>query len=197
MRPDRFSITHFIFSKALPFLITGISFFYSLLLLSCKDQTTQNHTSNIVFPDSNVSFSKYVEPLFQETCLGGGCHGGSQPAANLDLETDMWHSLIDYTPQIVLVRNGNNSPLVKYLDGRLAPQMPLRSQPLTTNQINGVKKWSLRGWNAVSWTFLPAGWTILRSLEKMLVWDGTSFTEITALGENRPCSNYKSVPTEK
>ena len=116
-------------------------FFGALLLTSCKDQTNQNHSSTIVFPDSNISFSKHVEPLFQETCLGAGCHGGAQPAVNLNLETDAWHSLIDYTPPLILVKNGTNSPLVKYLDGRLAPQMPLRSQPLTTNQINGVKKW--------------------------------------------------------
>jgi hypothetical protein len=89
-----------------------------------------------------VSFTKQVEPLFQQTCVASGCHGGSQPAAQLNLEYGVcWRSLIDYLPPIVLVKNGNNSPLVKYLDGRLTPQMPLQSQPLTTNQINGVKKW--------------------------------------------------------
>jgi len=51
-------------------------------------------------------------------------------------------SLIDYVPPIVIVKNGNESPLVKYLDGRLAPQMPLPSATLTTNQINGVKTWN-------------------------------------------------------
>jgi hypothetical protein len=110
-------------------------------LFSCKDQTNQSRTSNIIFPTSGVSFSKHVEPLFQQTCIGAGCHGGSQPAVNLNLEINVWSSLIDYLPPIVLVKNGNKSPLVMYLDGRLAPQMPLREQPLTTNQINGVKTW--------------------------------------------------------
>jgi hypothetical protein len=115
----------------------------AFILLSCKDQTNQSGTSNIIFPDSLVSFSRQVEPLFQQTCAAGGCHGGSQPAANLNLEIDAWHSLIDYLPPIVLVKNGNNSPLVMYIDGsnRRSPRMPLNSQPLTTNQINGVKKW--------------------------------------------------------
>jgi hypothetical protein len=122
-------------------LIFGLLVICAFTWLSCKDQTNQSHTSNIIFPDSNVSFSKHVEPLFQQTCIAGGCHGGSQPAANLNLEFDAWHSLIDYLPPIVLVKNGNKSPLVMYLDGRLAPQMPLREQPLTTNQINGVKTW--------------------------------------------------------
>jgi len=110
-------------------------------MLSCKDQTNQNLTSNIVFPDSLVSFSKQVQPLFQQTCAASGCHGGSQQAANLNLEIDPWHSLINYVPPIVLVKNGTNSLLVMRIDGRTPPQMPLRSQPLSTNQINGVKKW--------------------------------------------------------
>jgi hypothetical protein len=124
-------------------LIFGFLIFCAIDQLSCKDQTNQNLTSNIVFPDSLVSFNRQVGPLFQQTCVAGGCHGGSQPAANLNLEIDAWHSLIDYLPPIIIVKNSNNSPLVMYIDGsnRRSPRMPLNSQPLTTNQINGVKKW--------------------------------------------------------
>jgi hypothetical protein len=122
-------------------LVHGLFMLCLFNLSSCKDQTNQNLTSNIVFPDSLVSFSKQVEPLFHQTCVSAGCHGGNQPAANLNLEIDVWHSLIDYSPPIVLPKNGKNSILVMRIDGRIAPQMPLRSQPLTTNQINGVKKW--------------------------------------------------------
>jgi hypothetical protein len=122
-------------------IFLGLVIYFLASLLSCKDQTNQNLTSNIVFPDSLVSFSKQVEPLFRQTCVAAGCHGGSQPAANLNLDSDAWHSLIDYSPPIILPKNGTNSILVMRLDGRIAPQMPLRSQPLTINQIKGVKKW--------------------------------------------------------
>ena len=122
-------------------VVLGFIFLCIIILSSCKDQTNQSGASNIVFPASGVSFYKQVEPLFLQTCTAGGCHGGSQPAANLNLEVDTWHSLINFLPPIILVKNGTNSPLVKYLNGELAPQMPLRQQPLTTNQINGVKTW--------------------------------------------------------
>jgi len=140
---DLFTKTPKKYLFVLSLLIFGILIVCIFTLLSCKDQTNQSNTSNIIFPDSLVSFSKQVEPLFQQTCIAGGCHGGSQPAANLNLEIDAWHSLINYLPPIVLPRNGNNSPLVMYIDGsnRRSPRMPLNSQPLTTNQINGVKKW--------------------------------------------------------
>jgi hypothetical protein len=129
------------YSLAQYFLRIGFLSAFVLILFSCKDQTDQNFTSNIVFPDSLVSFNNQVKPLFLQTCAASGCHGGTQPAANLNLEINTWISLIDYSPQIVTPNNGSNSLLVKYIDGRISPQMPLRSQPLKTNQINGVRKW--------------------------------------------------------
>ena len=131
------------FSFILSILLTiGMLVIYSLSTISCKDQSSNNnHTSNIVFPDSGISFNKYVQPLFQQTCVFGGCHSDNQPAANLNLQDDPWHALINYQPSIVTPKNGNGSQLVMYLDGRLSPQMPLRSTPLTQNQIKGVKKW--------------------------------------------------------
>lgn len=119
--------------------IVGVLFILSLISPSCKDQTTNNGTSNIVFPDSNISFTKHVEPLFIQTCIG--CHNSTQALASLDLETDMWHALRDHQPQIVIPGQGSISPLVLCLEGKGGlPQMPPK-QPLTTNQINGVKKW--------------------------------------------------------
>jgi hypothetical protein len=139
---DKFTKVQKRYFRPLILLAAGFLFFCIFALFSCKDQTNQTGPSDIIFPDSLVSFSKHVEPLFQKTCVASGCHGGSLPAANLDLDYGVsWHSLIDYLPPLVLVKNGKNSPLIMYLDGRLTPQMPLRSQPLTKNQIDGVKKW--------------------------------------------------------
>ena len=116
-------------------------FWFAFFAFSCADENNQTYTSDIVFPDSLISFTKHVEPLFRQTCVSSQCHGGSQPAANLTLEYDAWHSLIDYQPKIVIPSHGSTSPLVMYLDGRLSPQMPFRNKPLTTNQIDGVRKW--------------------------------------------------------
>jgi hypothetical protein len=120
-------------------LIIGLLFAYTFALFSCKDQTNQSSPSNIVFPPSGVSFSKQVEPLFQQTCAAAGCHGGSQPAAGLNLEIDPWHSLINYLPPLIIVKNGAQSPLYTEIAGN-PPLMP-PNQRLTQNQIDGVKKW--------------------------------------------------------
>jgi hypothetical protein len=110
-----------------------------MVLFSCKDQTTQSSTSSIVFPTSGVSFSKQVEPLFQQTCAASGCHGGSQPAANLNLQYFTRDYLIDFQPKIIVEFNSKTSLLYTYIAGN--PQQMPPNQRLTQNQIDGVKKW--------------------------------------------------------
>jgi mono/diheme cytochrome c family protein len=112
---------------------------------SCKDQTTQ--TSDIIFPASGVSFTKQVEPLFQETCAS--CHNGNNPATNLSLDytaySDFWEYLIDYQPKIIISGNAANSILYRDISGN--PQlMPPSPRPrLTQNQIDGIKTWITEG----------------------------------------------------
>ena len=126
------------------FLLLGFILLISSGLISCKDTQT-NPSSVIVFPDSNVSFSKYVKPLFQQKCTGSPCHGGSAPASGLNLESpSSYEALMNHTPTLVIPRD-TNSLLMERLDGRL-PQMPPPKFPqLTLNQIDGVKKWIEEG----------------------------------------------------
>ncbi len=111
------------------------------LLLSCQDSLTNAPPPDIVFPASGISYGKYVEPLFLQACATGGCHAGAEPAANLNLEPPSYHAVLDHIPQLVVQHDGEHSPLLWWLDGRLSPRMPISRQPLTQNQIDGVKKW--------------------------------------------------------
>jgi hypothetical protein len=100
-----------------------------------------------MFPDSNVSFSKHVGPLFQQKCTGSPCHGGSAPApANngLNLEYPSYTALMNHTPTLVVPRD-TNSLLLERLDGRLPPMPPPKFLSLTKNQIIGIKKWIEEG----------------------------------------------------
>ena len=112
-----------------------------LILGSCKDQITDPNANPIVFPSSNVSYSKYVDALFQQRCALSGCHAGSSAQAGLDLQTPSYNNLINHQPRLVNPGASNNSLLVQRIDGRIAPQMPYISQPLNSNQIDGIKKW--------------------------------------------------------
>ncbi len=109
-------------------------------LSSCKDTIADtDQPINVVFPDSNVSYSQHVEPLFQQGCAFGQCHG-SASAGGLNLETPSYSKLMN-RPGLVVPRQSNNSVLVQRLEGRLGSRMPLNRTPLTQNQVNGIKKW--------------------------------------------------------
>jgi hypothetical protein len=123
-------ITHALMALA---IILGIA--------SCKDQVTDPNVDPIVFPESNISYSKHVDPLFQQRCALSGCHGGSSSQAGLDLLAPSYSFLINHQPRLVNPGSSTNSLLVQRIDGRLAPQMPYMSQPLNANQIAGIKKW--------------------------------------------------------
>ncbi len=122
----------------LPFLIVG-----ALIIPSCKDQ--RPNTSNIILPDSNLSYSRDLEPLFSQTCLGSFCHSGSSAAKGLDLTPPSYTALMDHFPRLVVAGAPNNSLLVQRLDGTIPPVMPSNQNPLTANQINGIKQWIKEG----------------------------------------------------
>ena len=115
----------------------------TLIVFSCKDQ--RPNTSNIVLPDSNLSYSHDIEPLFTQTCLGSQCHSGSAPAKGLDLTPPSFSNLLNHVPRLVVSGAADNSLLVQRLNGQIAPVMPSNQNPLTSNQINGIRQWIKEG----------------------------------------------------
>ena len=116
-----------------------ISLAHAFLVVSsgCKDKLpTQRDYLSIVLPDSNISYSKHIEPLFMAACVS--CHGGSYAP---DLTTPSWSNLMNYQPQLVVSGKGSSSLLVQILNGSTPPIMPPSGAHLTTNQINGIKRW--------------------------------------------------------
>ena len=111
-----------------------------LTLSSCKD-TQEGPSKDIVFPDSNVSFSQHVGPLFQQKCATALCHGSTNPASGLNLEYPSYQALLN-RPGLVVQHDGSHSTLIQYLNGTFEPRMPPANFPqLNQNQISGVKKW--------------------------------------------------------
>jgi len=109
-------------------------------LISCKDTQT-NPTSEIVFPNDSVSFTKHVGPLFQQRCTASPCHGSSaQNTTGLNLEYPSYTALLGF-PGLVLPGDANHSILVQQLGGSPPLMPPPKSPQLTQNQITGVKKW--------------------------------------------------------
>ncbi|HLP16888.1 MAG TPA: c-type cytochrome domain-containing protein, partial [Bacteroidota bacterium] len=124
------------------YLITGICIAMALLS-SCKDDNTVNNLNDIVFPDSNISYDRTIQPLFNIACTYSGCHDTKTMAGNLDLTT--FSGIRQRYFDVVIPRDTTLSHLVWRIDGKygLTPMPPTRA--LTLNQRQGLKKWILEG----------------------------------------------------
>jgi len=131
------------------FIFLAISYVVVMLCSSCKDESNNNFTSNIVFPDTGtISFTNYVQPLLQQTCVASQCHGGSSPADGLDLTAPCWGTLVgNFKPVLVVPKNVGSSLLYTRISGlngySVMPPSPYSA--LSTNQINGIKRWVNQG----------------------------------------------------
>lgn len=111
----------------------------------CKDEFGAGDFEPIIFPASGVSYHKHVEPLLQQQCAFAGCHFGMNAQKGLDLSAPSYHKLRNHRPSLVEPGNGSESFLVKKIDGRFPPRMPLNRPALTSNQIEGIKTWINEG----------------------------------------------------
>jgi hypothetical protein len=129
------------------FKIFPILFLIAFIILisqSCDDTVTSSQIDNIVIPDSGVSFSMHIAPVFNAKCVN--CHGVGITEAGLDLTT--WSGTIA-NPSIVFPGEPDNSKLVWCIEGRpgFPPMPPVGSPyvPLNQNQVNGVRTWIAEG----------------------------------------------------
>ncbi|MCL5030114.1 MAG: hypothetical protein M1480_13965 [Bacteroidetes bacterium] len=116
----------------------------AFLFISCKDTVTGDQIDNIVIPSSNISYQKYIQPVFNVKCIN--CHGNGAVDGGVNLTT--W-SYTTADPSVVFPGNPDNSSLVWCVQGRagVSPMPPLDSpyKPLTANQVSGVITWIKEG----------------------------------------------------
>lgn len=118
----------------------------SLLVWGCKDTANtgdDGSPSNIVFPSTNVSYAREVQPLFNQTCALVGCHDdGSHPSP---LKLTSYGNAVLQLPGIVIPGEPDQSTLVFRIEGRVGARMPLNRNPLNQNQVNGIRTWIAEG----------------------------------------------------
>ncbi|MCC7439132.1 MAG: hypothetical protein IT211_11620 [Armatimonadetes bacterium] len=96
---------------------------------------------DIVFPESDVSYSQHVQPLFDLSCTTSGCHDGFTQAAGLRLET-----YADLFQKPGMVRPNDSARSTLRLAMRGVTVLHPRIEPLLTeNQVRGVAIWIQEG----------------------------------------------------
>lgn len=125
------------------FLILIIFFIIISYTSGCKDQITGNEIDNRIIPDSNVSYSQDIQPVFNLKCANAGCHEDATRAGGISLTTCA-NTKAD--PSIVFPGEPDNSRLIWAIEGiGNYPMPPVGYPPLTTNQINGIRTWIKEG----------------------------------------------------
>jgi len=126
------------------FLFLSASVILAVWLSSCKSSVSDADIAAIVFPDSNVSYGKQVEPLFLRGCALPSCHDSYTKADGISLET--YQDAMDRVG-IIVPKHPELSILQKSIDGTdpTNPRMPLNLSPLNSNQIHGIRQWILEG----------------------------------------------------
>jgi len=121
----------------------------SLLYMSSCSKNPADSDKDIILPDSNLTYTIDIFPLFSVKCGSeGGCHSpifGGLPARGLDLtnyQSIMSH-LIDGSEPLVIPERGEQSflynILLRPISGRR--RMPADRTPLSLNNRNGIKTW--------------------------------------------------------
>lgn len=121
--------------------------FMVLLLLSLIGNSCMENSitvpSDIVFPDSNVSYVNHVEPLMKFTCAAGGCHNVFDNKANLALDTH--YGLTNaYSGAMVIPGKPEQSVLIQILE-RKVPHSLIIDFRINDNQLKGLKTWIREG----------------------------------------------------
>ncbi|MGA8262997.1 MAG: hypothetical protein WB779_00985 [Ignavibacteriaceae bacterium] len=125
--------------KRISSLILVISFFSIVFYSGCKDTINSSDLNKIVIPSSNVSYSKYIQPVLNLYCATSGCHDESGRGGVI-LTT--WSNTT--VPPVVFLDHPETSHLVWVIEGKV-PQHPILIYNLNANQDQGVKTWISEG----------------------------------------------------
>jgi hypothetical protein len=121
------------------FLIAGM-----ILFSSCKDDSNPvSKIEDVVFPETNISYYRHIQPLFNIACATSGCHDIQTKASNLDLSD--YSGIKQRFYDVVIPGDTILSRLIWSIEGQSQSALMPPQRSLTSNQIRGFKRWIMEG----------------------------------------------------
>lgn len=121
-----------------PFLFV-LSLMLAAAVAACD--TGISEPQDVIFPESNVSYSRHVQPLFDVSCSFSGCHNSIDRAGNLSLAS--YFDLLNRAGMII-PGDSARSLLVQVTSGRQPHSVNL-SRIITAAHARGVAVWVEEG----------------------------------------------------
>ena len=98
----------------------------------------------VVPEEPKVSFKDDINPILAETCAVANCHDGIG-GGGLDLREYDTFKAGGNRGAAFVAGNGDDSLVVKYINGEMQPQMPIGGVPLNAEQIQLFVDWINEG----------------------------------------------------
>ncbi|MCX6136069.1 MAG: hypothetical protein NTV54_01045 [Ignavibacteriales bacterium] len=127
---------------SLLFLLVALGLF----VYSCKDSSNPiTKPGDVVFPATNISYYRHVQPLFNIACATTNCHDRATRQSNVDLSS--YAGIRGRFYDIVIPKDTLNSRLIWCIEGRpgSSPMPPPPIPSLDLNQVKGIKRWIYEG----------------------------------------------------
>ncbi len=124
------------------------------MLAACSSETIDN--TGLTDPDPEpdpdpvqVSYAQDIQPLFNTSCAGAGCHvGQATNGVSLGSHAQVTTSVgFQYGTPVVIPGDASGSPIVDKISAnpRFGSRMPLGRAPLEAADINRVRVWINNG----------------------------------------------------
>ncbi len=125
-------------------LVKYLLVLFTIIIIStfqnCDDSITSSDIANLVMPDSNVSYSIHIAPVFEVMCVG--CHNSQTSEGGVDLSS--WANATR-DPSVIFPGSDSTSILVWTIE-RLPPYPPMPPfERLKQNHIDGIRIWIREG----------------------------------------------------
>ncbi len=140
------------------FKFSLITLFIIAFFFACTDNTENltgpdpddDNNGNDNDPIENVSYADQVQPIFNNSCGGSGCHtdGGSANGVRLSNYSQTINSVgASYGTDIVVAGDASASPLFDKIQSSpdRGSRMPLGRSPLSSTQIETIRVWINEG----------------------------------------------------
>lgn len=114
--------------------------------ISCTSDNLQDLNANkTCFSDTlKISFSSDVQPIFTTYCTDPGCHSGSAPQSNFNLEASVAYAQLSKKGSgYIDTLNPSASVVVAYMSSSATPMPP--SGKLDRCKIELIKQWMAQG----------------------------------------------------
>jgi hypothetical protein len=115
-----------------------------VFIASCADDSNPvSKIEDIVFPESNISYYRTIQPLFNIACATSGCHDVFTQSSNLDLSS--YSGIRQRYYDVVIPGDTTLSILIWSIEARPGAALMPPTRSLTLNQIKGFKQWIMEG----------------------------------------------------